>query len=217
MKLPEPVICACSFLRLHRLVVLISTIVILASILCVHSLWPRPIAAVEPGVAPPVNISIHVDPGLPPRPLKPWGPDPFRNILKEMEIARRKQLDEEQKAKEEQAKKLAAEEAGRKQEEDAARKAQEEAQEAARRLLLRREEEIKERNHRRAVIRSLRIDGILFNPKGDSAIIIEGKPCKTGDTITKNGVETRVEEIESDRVILKDTLTGESHKVFLVK
>jgi len=79
-----------SFLKLHRIVVLIVSVIIVGSVFSIF------MAARRANIEPTFVLSgrsarkVTMDEGLPPRQLKPWGINPFRDILKEREIERKK-------------------------------------------------------------------------------------------------------------------------------
>ena len=80
-------------------------------------------------------------------------------------------------------------------------------------IAARREKEKKEREARKMAILSLKIDGILFNPKGDSTAIIANKPYKTGDILQILGTEIRIKSIENNAVLFEDTKSSDTYRV----
>ena len=204
---------AISFLRLHRVLVLIICVIIAGSIFSVYMLVREHV--MEPTFASSNRRTTRVSiaPTLPPKPLKKWGPDPFKDVIKEMEIARQKAAALAAAKKAEEDRKKAAEDAARKAELEEIRKAQLAEIEKARAEQQLKEKREKEKLRRKKIIQSIHVDGILFNPKGESAAIIQGKPYNIGNTVVKDGVSAILSDIEQNAVVFKDAESGDTYRV----
>jgi hypothetical protein len=246
---------AYSFLCLHRLVVLIICVVVLGSVFSIYILARG--RTVEPVLDSPPRIAVKViwPEGLPPRTLKPWGTDPFRDVLKEMEAARKKAAKAAAAKAAAKVERIAREEvttamakanqlATRKEYKEAlaaldsviakyrgtqsplleqARvlhaqiktgwEEAEKAGKAARKLAA---EQARQRERRKKVILSLRVEGIGSGVKPDeSFVIIEGKSYSVGDTVEKDGVKAVIESIRSNGVDFRDPESGDIYSVLL--
>lgn len=203
-----------AFLQLHRLPALIVGVVVAASIFSI--LVMARTSSREPTSTPARAYAasrVTREEILPPKPLDPWGEDPFKDVLYYMEIEAKEREKETRRAAEEDALKkakeqeseLTTEEQIKKTQEEAARKAAEERE----RLL----EEARERERRRRTILSIKINGIILGPAKESRVIIEGRAYRIGDKIRKDGVEIKLEIIEPDGVQFRDPVDGKIYKV----
>jgi hypothetical protein len=212
MKLPEFLMPVVSFVRHHRVVTLVVVLIVAGTIFALVIL-PSP--AVEPtfGDTPRPVQRIPKPKEYPPKTLRTWGVDPFRDVLRDREEERRKREEEEAKRAEEEARRLAREATARRLKEEAERKAREEAEKKATEERERRERERQEVERRKKIILSITVDGIIFDPKGASRAIIEKEPYGIGQTVIKQGVEVIIEAVEKNAVVFKDAKSGKTYRV----
>jgi hypothetical protein len=213
MKLPYFLVKAQAFILLHRLVALIAGVIILCSILLVIILSPSREVELDSGplaIKPP---RISLDEGLPARTLESWGVDPFRDVLKDMETARLKREEEERIRLKQEAERIAREEADRIAREEADRVARAEAERLDKEKREREGKEAKERDRRRQIILSIRVRGIIYDPKGRSTVIIEDKSYTLDDIVVKGGVEAAIVGVDQSSVTFKDPLSGDTYSV----
>lgn len=212
MKLPEFLVPVISFVRRHRLVTLV-VILILAGTIFALVILPSP--AVEPtfGDVPRHAPRIPEPKEYPPKTLKAWGVDPFRDVLRDREEQRKKQEEEEARRAKEEAEKRIREEAAEREKEEARRKLREEAEREAAKERERLEREKQEIERRKKIILSIVVDGIIFDPRGASRAIIEKEPYGIGQTVVKQGVEVTIEAVEKNAVIFKDLKSGNTYRV----
>ena len=76
------------------------------------------------------------------------------------------------------------------------------------------EEQARQREHRKNVILSLRIDGVISGKKpSESSAIVGGEPYSVGDTVVKGGVEARIVEIQPTAVVFRDPKSRDTYRV----
>ena len=127
-------------------------------------------------------------------------------------MERRRQREKARLEAEEEARREAEERARKEAREKARREAEEELKRKAELERKRLEQLAKERDRRKKVILSVRVDGILFGTESARAII-EGRAYRTGQVFFKDDVEIKVESIEASGVVLRDVKSGETFKV----
>jgi len=215
MKAGESFFYALAFLRRHRIVVLITCVIAVASIFAIIIILGGRDLQPTYGQARRDIQRLSNDSRLPPKPLEKWGPDPFRDVLRELEIAQKKaKIKAEQLAKKE-AERKAKEDAEKQALLEAERAIREEAERIKKEESERKEKEEKERQRRKMAILSLNIDGILFSPKGDSTAIIEGKPYKSGDSVPIKDGEALIKNIEQNAILFEDKKSFDTYRVQL--
>lgn len=212
MKLPEFLAPVVSFVTQHRVVSLVVVLIIAGTIFALVFL-PSP--AVEPTFG---DVPRHA-PGIPepreypPKTLKEWGVDPFRDVLRDREEERKRQEEEAALRAKAEDERIAREEAAKRVREEAERKDREEAEKKAARERERLERARQEIEHRKQIILSIIVDGIIFDPKGASRAIIEKEPYGIGQTVTKLGVDVVIEKIEKNAVIFRDEKSKRTYRV----
>ncbi len=212
MKLPEFLAPVVSFVTQHRVVSLVVVLIIAGTI---FTLVVLPSPAVEPTFG---DVPRHA-PGItepreyPPKTLKEWGVDPFRDVLRDKEDERKRREEEAALREKAEAERIAREETEKRLREEAERKDREEAEKKAAEERERIEREKREIEHRKKIIFSIIVDGIIFDPKGASRAIIEKEPYGIGQTVTKQGVDVIIEAIEKNAVIFRDEKSKKTYRV----
>lgn len=201
-----------TFVWLHRLVVLMAAVVVMSvfSIYLMAREVPKEVNFTRRPRHVPEDITQEV---LPPKPLDPWGEDPFKDVLYHEELTRRK-AQEEKRIQDAQAAKERERKKQLRQQREKARKT--ELQEAQMKKLEERRhllELAKEHLRRRKVILSVRISGIVLGSQAESIAIIDGKPYRVGEQIVTRGVEFTLQAIESNGVIFRDPESGDTYNV----
>lgn len=213
MTRTELLMSAWSFAKLHRLVVLIGAVIVLGSVLSLVIILRG--YHVEPTFIPvhrgPPKVTIEE--GLPARTLKKWGADPFRDVIREMELAEQKRREEAERKAREEADRKAKIEADRIAREEAERIAREEAEKKVAEERERQKKLKEERERRKSIVLSIRVAGIIHSPRGESSAIIEGQSLGPGDRVVKNGIEVIIDSIEANGVNFRDPETGEIYRV----
>ena len=212
MKLPEFLTPVISFVKHHRVVTLVVVLIIAGTI---FTLVVLPSPAVEPtfGGTPRSSQKIPEPKEYPPKTLRAWGVDPFRDVLRDREEERRKREEEEARRAKAESERLAREAAAKRAKEEAERKAREEADRKAAEERERQEQKRRELERRKGIILSIVIDGIIFDPKGASRAIIEKEPYGVGQTVIKQGIEVTIVTIEKNAVTFRDVKSGNTYRV----
>ncbi len=214
MRVAEFLSSTWSFLKLHRIVILMICAIIAGSIFSIYMLLRGHVMTPTFADVPRRPTRVSIPPVLPHKPLAAWGEDPFKDVVKEMEIAKKKAAAAVAAKAAEDARKKAAAAAAAKAAEEAAEKARQEAIEKAQVEQKEREKREKERAHRKKVIQSIRVEGIGSGVRPrESFAIIQGKPYNISNTVVKNGVKAVIVAIEQNAVIFKDPVSGDKYRV----